>query len=550
MQSTTVLAILVMGLWSSQLETFEYLPPFGLSGPSFGSSFGSSAWNIISFQSVSVLGLVKLLNLAGIVIFIWESGNLPPMEAVLAPILLTLFVGSTGLSLNQKGSYSFSDVLLVTLITSFTLLLTCVRRWRSISMNPSTQQAPPALATSSLPPPPEPAITTASIATPPTFKILLVGDEAVGISAFLNAVIDPDTPSRTTPSGIDVQLVALNTNRGVLRLELWDVSKHCKNDPSVHKNAHGAIIMFDTTVRASYEHVPDWYKLLVDANENLPTVLVGNKVDLKDRKVKPRDITYHRKKNLQYYDISVKKLYNWEKPILWLTKRIAGDPGLTLTTSPMLRQIPDDPRSLKMALVGAPGTGKASFVKKHVEGLYNYVEHPDGLATTSFTVNTTKGLVTLETVHSLVSGPEDSSYVSNVDAVLIFFDVTSRATYKALPELYTSVTKGPLTPAVVLIGSKADLTESRVVKPKLINFHRRKNITYVEVSSQANFQWETAILAVLRGVLGDPGLDLVESPPMTLPEVEADRSAMINAVVEMDSFNNRPIPAMPDDEDV
>jgi hypothetical protein len=33
--------------------------------------------------------------------------------------------------------------------------------------------------------------------------------------------------------------------------------------------------------------------------ENIPVVLVGNKVDAKDRKVKPKEITYHRKKNLQ-----------------------------------------------------------------------------------------------------------------------------------------------------------------------------------------------------------------------------------------------------------
>jgi hypothetical protein len=35
-------------------------------------------------------------------------------------------------------------------------------------------------------------------------------------------------------------------------------------------------------------------------------VLCGNKVEVKDRKVKAKQITFHRKKNLQYYEISAK----------------------------------------------------------------------------------------------------------------------------------------------------------------------------------------------------------------------------------------------------
>jgi GTP-binding nuclear protein Ran len=56
-------------------------------------------------------------------------------------------------------------------------------------------------------------------------------------------------------------------------------------------------------------------------------VLTGNKADIKDRKVKPKSIVFHRKKNLQYYDISAKSNYNLEKPFL-LAKKLIGDPNL------------------------------------------------------------------------------------------------------------------------------------------------------------------------------------------------------------------------------
>jgi GTP-binding nuclear protein Ran len=88
--------------------------------------------------------------------------------------------------------------------------------------------------------------------------------------------------------------------------------------------------MFDVTSRITYKNVPNWHRKsdgnsrapltnpgdLVRVCENIPIVLCGNKVDVKERKVKAKTITFHRKKNLQYYDISAKSNYNFEKPFL------------------------------------------------------------------------------------------------------------------------------------------------------------------------------------------------------------------------------------------
>ena len=60
-----------------------------------------------------------------------------------------------------------------------------------------------------------------------------------------------------------------------------------------------AIIMFDVTARVTYKNVPNWHRDLTRVCENIPIVLCGNKVDVKDRKVKAKTITFHRKKNLQ-----------------------------------------------------------------------------------------------------------------------------------------------------------------------------------------------------------------------------------------------------------
>merc|ERR1711881_788179 len=95
--------------------------------------------------------------------------------------------------------------------------------------------------------------------------------------------------------------------------------------------------MFDVTSRVTYKNVPNWHRDLVRVCENIPIVLCGNKVDVKDRKVKAKSIVFHRKKNLQYYDISAKSNYNFEKPFLWLARKITGDPNLEFVCMPALK---------------------------------------------------------------------------------------------------------------------------------------------------------------------------------------------------------------------
>lgn len=115
-------------------------------------------------------------------------------------------------------------------------------------------------------------------------------------------------------------------------------------------NGQCGIIMFDVTSRITYKNVPNWHREstshthchcgkdliqitgdLVRVCENIPIVLTGNKVDVKERKVKAKTITFHRKKNLQYYDISAKSNYNFEKPFLWLARKLVGNQTLVST---------------------------------------------------------------------------------------------------------------------------------------------------------------------------------------------------------------------------
>ena len=92
--------------------------------------------------------------------------------------------------------------------------------------------------------------------------------------------------------------------------------------------------MFDVSSRVTYKNVPKWYKDLTRVCEDIPIVLVGNKVDIKDRKVKAKQIAFHRKKGIQYYDVSARSNYQFERPFVFLLRRLFKYLNLNYYSSP------------------------------------------------------------------------------------------------------------------------------------------------------------------------------------------------------------------------
>ena len=115
----------------------------------------------------------------------------------------------------------------------------------------------------------------------------------------------------TATLGVEVHPLGFTTNRGPITFNVWDTAGQEKFGglrDGYYIQGQCAIIMFDVTSRITYKNVPTWHKDLVRVCENIPIVLCGNKVDIKDRKVKAKAITFHRKKNLQVIN---KNLFNF-----------------------------------------------------------------------------------------------------------------------------------------------------------------------------------------------------------------------------------------------
>jgi GTP-binding nuclear protein Ran len=147
--------------------------------------------------------------------------------------------------------------------------------------------------------------------------------------------------------GVEVHPLTFTTNFGTLCFNVWDTAGQEKFGglrDGYYIQGQCGIIMFDVTSRITYKNVPNWHRDLERVCETIPIVLCGNKVDVKvcrasvfqqhnhilkscldqERKVKTGAVTFHRKKNLQYFEISAKSNYNFEKPFLWLARKLVG----------------------------------------------------------------------------------------------------------------------------------------------------------------------------------------------------------------------------------
>ncbi|XP_037066356.1 GTP-binding nuclear protein Ran-like [Peromyscus leucopus] len=171
------------------------------------------------------------------------------------------------------------------------------------------------------------------------FKLVLVGDGGTGKTKFVKRHLTGEFEKKYIATlGVEVHPLVFHTNRGPIMFNVWDTAgqKFGGLRDGYCIQAQCATVMFDVPSGVTSKNVPNWNRDLVRVCENIPIVLCGNKVDIKDRKVKAKSVVFHRRKNLQYYDISAKSNYNFEKPLLGLARKLIGDPNLEFVAMPAL----------------------------------------------------------------------------------------------------------------------------------------------------------------------------------------------------------------------
>ena len=167
-------------------------------------------------------------------------------------------------------------------------------------------------------------MSTTEQSQPRTFKLVIVGDGGVGKTAFTLRILGHEFQSKYIATlGVEVHPVLVNnqsqneTGRwvsDVTRLNVWDTAGQEKFGglrDGYYIQAQCGIVMFDLSSRLSLKNAEFWVRDLSKHTNAL--VLVGNKADLKDRKVTPEDVAAFQnviaeKYNLglPYFEVSAK----------------------------------------------------------------------------------------------------------------------------------------------------------------------------------------------------------------------------------------------------
>ena len=156
-------------------------------------------------------------------------------------------------------------------------------------------------------------------------QIIMIGDGAVGKTSILKTY----TPSHITTIGLDYITHQFETPDGdVIPVKIWDTAGQERFKTitySFYRQAQGVMIAFDVTNRESFENVKNWIDSIENhAKENIQKVLIGNKIDLADK----RKITKKEAQNLAdeydlpYFETSAKLGENVAEVIQFTIKRV------------------------------------------------------------------------------------------------------------------------------------------------------------------------------------------------------------------------------------
>lgn len=176
--------------------------------------------------------------------------------------------------------------------------------------------------------------------TIPRWKVVIVGDGGVGSTCMLRMIREGNFEEKYIPTlGVEVHPVVFSTTVGPVCLNCWDCAGQEKFGglrDGYYIGANAAVIMFDVTSRVTYRKVPMWHRDVVRVCGNIPIVICGNKVDVRDRVVKPKATVFPIKHNLPYCETSVRSTYNIFKPFEIIIQKLTCHPDLKLTALPPL----------------------------------------------------------------------------------------------------------------------------------------------------------------------------------------------------------------------
>merc|ERR1711865_173140 len=160
-------------------------------------------------------------------------------------------------------------------------------------------------------------------------KLLLIGDSGVGKSCLPCRYSEDIFNNKfITTIGIDFKIRTIELDGKKIKLQVWDTAgqeRFRTITQSYYKNAMGIIVVYDITDERSFNGVRSWMRNIEEhAYPDLPTLLLGNKCDLKQK----RAVKHEEGENLakeygsEFFEVSAKDKINVDQAFTRMAKLI------------------------------------------------------------------------------------------------------------------------------------------------------------------------------------------------------------------------------------
>ncbi|KAF5757031.1 putative small GTP-binding protein [Helianthus annuus] len=161
------------------------------------------------------------------------------------------------------------------------------------------------------------------------YKVVVIGDSAVGktqvLSRFTRNEFCFDSKSTI---GVEFQTRTLSIKSKVVKAQIWDTAgqeRYRAVTSAYYRGALGAMLVYDITKRHTFDHVAGWVEeLRAHADNSIVIALIGNKVDLEEKRAVPTEdaMEFAENQNLYFFETSALTGDNVEAAFIKLLEEI------------------------------------------------------------------------------------------------------------------------------------------------------------------------------------------------------------------------------------
>ena len=149
-----------------------------------------------------------------------------------------------------------------------------------------------------------------------SFKILLLGDSAVGKTSLLSKYVDNTFQEQHIATiGVEYKDKFIIRNDFNIRLQIWDTAgqeRFHSISKNLYRGTNGVFFVYDITREETFNNLKNWIREFQEVEGDIKGVILGNKCDMEEERViqEKQLISFSEKFQMPYLETSAKDNIN------------------------------------------------------------------------------------------------------------------------------------------------------------------------------------------------------------------------------------------------